>query len=39
LSFDEGDILYVLDKTVEKDWWKCRCKGKEGMVPANYGLF
>jgi len=36
LSFSEGDILYVLDKTIEKDWWKCRCNGKEGMVPANY---
>ncbi|KAJ3100884.1 Osteoclast-stimulating factor 1 [Phlyctochytrium planicorne] len=35
LSFDEGSVLYVLNKD-DANWWKCRCEDKEGLVPANY---
>merc|ERR1712013_673392 len=34
LSFLVGDILYILDQS-EDDWWKARCKGKEGLIPSN----
>jgi len=34
LSFSVGDILYILDQS-EDDWWKARCKGKEGLIPSN----
>jgi len=34
LSFVVGDILYILDQS-EEDWWKARCKGKEGLIPSN----
>ncbi|KAJ3205050.1 Osteoclast-stimulating factor 1 [Entophlyctis luteolus] len=37
LSFEEGDVLYVLQKD-DAGWWKCRCGDSEGLVPANYGL-
>ncbi len=36
LCFSEGDLLYVLDDASDKDWWRARCRGKEGIVPANY---
>ncbi|KAI9344405.1 osteoclast-stimulating factor [Obelidium mucronatum] len=35
LSFEEGDVLYVLQKD-DAGWWKCRSGDKEGLVPANY---
>ena len=28
LSFQSGDILYVLD-WADKDWWRARCKGRQ----------
>ena len=36
LSFSEGDLLYVLDDASDPDWWRARCRGKEGLVPANF---
>lgn len=36
LSFEEGDLLYILDWTTDPAWWKARCRGKEGLVPSNY---
>ena len=36
LSFEEGDLLYILDWTTDPEWWKARCRGKEGLVPANF---
>lgn len=35
LSFTEGCILYVLDKS-DGEWWRCKCDEKEGLVPSNY---
>jgi len=35
LSFHAGDIVYVLDQT-DDDWWRARCKGREGLVPSNH---
>jgi len=37
LSFEEGDILYLVDDQSNKDWWKARCGLKCGLIPANYG--
>ena len=28
--------MCILDDTSDKDWFKARCKGVEGYVPANY---
>jgi len=36
LSFTEGDLLYIVDDASDPDWWQARCRGKEGLVPANY---
>lgn len=36
LSFSEGDLLVIVDDKSDKDWWKARCRGKEGLVPANF---
>ncbi len=36
LSFNEGDLLYVLDCTTDPSWWRARCRGKEGLVPSNF---
>ena len=36
LAFEEGDTLYIRDKT-DSSWWKAATKdGKEGLVPSNY---
>lgn len=34
LALSVGDTIVVLEKNDE--WWKGRCKGKEGIFPANY---
>jgi len=34
LSFNAGDILYVVDSS-DPDWWRARCKGQEGLIPSN----
>lgn len=43
LSIKEGDILYVLEKSGEDDWWKAKKKASEededepvGLIPNNY---
>lgn len=43
LSITEGDILYVLDKSDEDDWWKAKKKAGAdeedepvGLIPNNY---
>ena len=43
LEIREGDLLYVLDKESEDDWWKAKKKAErededepEGLVPNNY---
>eukprot|EP01137_Pigoraptor_chileana_P009370 Opistho-2@57494 len=35
LSFSEGDILYVFDKS-DPGWWRAKCGDREGLVPSNY---
>ncbi|XP_046543039.1 osteoclast-stimulating factor 1-like [Haliotis rubra] len=35
LTFDEGDLLYIIDKT-DSSWWKAKCGGKVGLIPSNY---
>ncbi|ELU06725.1 hypothetical protein CAPTEDRAFT_21658 [Capitella teleta] len=35
LSFDEGDLLYIIDQS-DASWWKARCDGREGLIPSNY---
>ncbi|EME87475.1 uncharacterized protein MYCFIDRAFT_123895 [Pseudocercospora fijiensis CIRAD86] len=43
LDIKEGDLLLVLEKSSEDDWWKCKKKATsededepEGLVPNNY---
>lgn len=43
LSLREGDILCVLEKPADDDWWKAKKKGNSledeepvGLVPNNY---
>ncbi len=38
LSFDEGDLLYILDMS-NPDWWKAKCSGNTGLIPSNYGAY
>ncbi len=38
LSFDEGDLLYILDMS-NSDWWKAKCGSNTGLIPSNYGKF
>ncbi|KAK7489244.1 hypothetical protein BaRGS_00019496 [Batillaria attramentaria] len=35
LTFDEGDTLYILEKS-DKDWWKAKCGRNTGLIPSNY---
>ena len=43
LELSEGDVLFILEKGTEDDWWKCKKKAAsdeddepEGLVPNNY---
>jgi len=36
LSFQEGDILYIIDKSDQSGWWKAKVGNQEGMIPSNY---
>lgn len=43
LEIREGDLLYILEKGAEDDWWKAKKKAErededepEGLVPNNY---
>jgi len=37
LSFQEGDILYVVDDSCDpQGWWRARCGTKSGLIPSNY---
>ncbi len=37
LSFAAGDIIEVVKSTTSADdWWTGRCKGNQGIFPANY---
>lgn len=43
LQINEGDLLYVLEKSQEDDWWKAKKKASVedeeepvGLIPNNY---
>ncbi|RMZ78031.1 hypothetical protein DV737_g4069, partial [Chaetothyriales sp. CBS 132003] len=43
LEIQEGELLYILEKSTEDDWWKARKKATEdeedepeGLIPSNY---
>lgn len=43
LTISEGDVLYVLEKSTEDDWWKAKRKATAdeddepvGLIPSNY---
>lgn len=43
LAIQEGDLLFVLEKSTEDDWWKAKKKvasgeeeEPEGLIPNNY---
>jgi hypothetical protein len=35
LTFDEGDLLYILDMS-DSNWWKAKCGEVSGLIPSNY---
>ena len=43
LAIEEGDLLYILEKSTDDDWWKAKKRAvddsedePEGLVPNNY---
>lgn len=43
LDLQDGDLLFVIEKGVEDDWWRAKKKANsdeeeepEGLVPNNY---
>ena len=43
LAIDEGELLYILEKSEEDDWWKAKKKASSeeeeepvGLIPNNY---
>lgn len=43
LAIEEGELLYILEKSTEDDWWKAKKKppGEDddepvGLIPYNY---
>lgn len=43
LQINEGDLLYVLEKSTDDDWWKAKKKATAeeedepvGLIPNNY---
>lgn len=43
LSIKDGDLLFVLEKDVDGDWWRAKRKATEGeeeepegLIPSNY---
>lgn len=43
LAIEEGELLYILEKSAEDDWWKAKKKppGEDedepvGLIPNNY---
>jgi hypothetical protein len=43
LAISEGDLLFVLEKSTDDDWWKAKKKAQseneeepEGLIPNNY---
>lgn len=36
LSFAEGDMIEVIKRGGEEEWWKGRLNGAEGVFPGNY---
>jgi len=36
LTFEEGDMLYIIDKSDPNGWWKARVGNKTGLIPGNY---
>lgn len=43
LELQEGDLVYILEKTTEDDWWKAKKKARPdedqeptGLIPNNY---
>ncbi|XP_076040410.1 osteoclast-stimulating factor 1-like isoform X2 [Oratosquilla oratoria] len=35
LSFEEGDLLFVVDQK-NPEWWLARCGNEQGLIPSNY---
>jgi len=36
LSFEEGDLLYIIEKNDSSGWWKARVGDVTGLIPSNY---
>lgn len=36
LSFNKGEVMVVVNKSVDPDWWEASLHGQVGLIPANY---
>ena len=43
LQLEEGDLVYILEKSIEDDWWKAKKRALSedeeepiGLIPNNY---
>ena len=43
LAIQEGELLYILEKSTEDDWWKAKKRAPDdeeeepvGLIPSNY---
>jgi hypothetical protein len=36
ISFNEGDLIYVIDMISDKNWFKAKVNENIGYVPSNY---
>ena len=36
LSFKKDDIITILERGADPDWWKGELDGRSGLFPANY---
>jgi actin cytoskeleton-regulatory complex protein SLA1 len=42
LAIEEGDLLYIIEKSTEDDWWKAKKRAESGedepvgLIPSNY---
>ena len=36
LSFEQGDIIYIVEKQIGSQWWKGSLRNQIGYVPSNY---
>lgn len=36
LSFNKGEVMVVVNKSIDPEWWEASLHGQVGLIPANY---